>query len=502
MKRRTLNLKFLACLLASIAVLSTGAHFLRAFQVKRNASTLLKLADREEQQGHIDKSLEYLDRFLTLEPGDANTLAKYGLMLQKAAKAPEARERAFRALDRVLVFKADRNDIRRLVVSLAIDLRRVSDARLHLDILQKAAPTDGTLKYLRGTCEELEGRWHEAKQWYVKAIDLFKKSGWHGPEQVECYARLAELLRRRLTQPQLAEATLNEMVVVCPSFRAFLARARYWRDRALQEHGVDGKTGRQKLLENADKDLVKAREAAPNDADVLLESFALARLQARYDAAGDFGRRCLELYPHDRRAYRAIAELEVSAGQPAKAIACLERGLKALPADIGLILSLADVLIQNNRLAEAGTLVQRLRTAKVQSAPVDYLEGHLLFRKGQWLAASRILERAAPRLERWPELAKQGTALLGRCYEQLGDIDHQWGAYRRLAKMEPSSPAALLGKAHALEALGKVDEAIDAYRQLLPRAPELKPVVARLLVRQNLALPRALRQWGCQQAPG
>src|SRR5262249_40866009 len=51
------------------------------------------------------------------------------------------------------------------------------------------------------------------------------------------------------------------------------------------------------------------------------------------------------------------------------------------------------------------------------------------------------------------------------------------------------------GLASALVALGKLDQAIDLYRQLLPAAPALRVEVARLLLLRNARLPQDQRRW-------
>src|SRR5690242_5664268 len=99
--RRRLDFKFLACLLAAVAVAAVGVHFLHAFQVHRNAHSLLQQADRAGEQGNPEKAAEYLRRYLVYAPGDTDARAKYGLTLAKAAKSAAEDEPAFLALSQV-----------------------------------------------------------------------------------------------------------------------------------------------------------------------------------------------------------------------------------------------------------------------------------------------------------------------------------------------------------------------------------------------------------------
>jgi tetratricopeptide (TPR) repeat protein len=68
---------------------------------------------------------------------------------------------------------------------------------------------------------------------------------------------------------------------------------------------------------------------------------------------------------------------------------------------------------------------------------VEYLEARLLVNQGKWLEASRVLERSHSLMTRWPALSKQADLFLGLCYEQLGDADRQYAAYRRAVKADP-----------------------------------------------------------------
>jgi tetratricopeptide (TPR) repeat protein len=221
--KRTVNFKFLGCLLAAVVVLGVGVHFLHAFQVQRNAGEMLRYADRAKGQGDFVKEADYLARYIRLVPSDDDALARYGLTLDKAAQSPRGRLSAFFALDQVLRRAPGRQDIRRKVVDIAVALRRFSDAKFHLDILLKESPDNGELEYLWARCEEGAEQYAAAARWYEKAIK-------HAPKQIESYTHLAGVLRQ-LNQPERTEGWMNKMVEASPTAEALLARARYWRER-------------------------------------------------------------------------------------------------------------------------------------------------------------------------------------------------------------------------------------------------------------------------------
>src|SRR5262249_33776308 len=136
MKRR-LHFPFLVALLLALCLLGVGTHFLHAYQVKRNASSLLTLADEAEQAGELARSVDYLSRYLGLPPADAAVPARHALVTEKLARSPGARARAFLALERVLQRNPERADVRRRAAAVAMELRRFHDANDHLTALEK-----------------------------------------------------------------------------------------------------------------------------------------------------------------------------------------------------------------------------------------------------------------------------------------------------------------------------------------------------------------------------
>src|SRR5206468_1770377 len=139
-----------------------------------------------------------------------------------------------------------------------------------------------------------------------------------------------------------------------------------------------------------------------------------------------------------------------------------------------LLWTRAEVLIQQDgKHAEAKQAIARLRATDYYPADIDYLDARLLIRDRQWSEAARTLERVRTLPDASPSMAKQVDLLLGQCYEMLGEPDRQFDTYQRMLAADPSSPVARYGKASALSAMGRLDEALDEFTQLmaLPRAP-------------------------------
>jgi tetratricopeptide (TPR) repeat protein len=530
--RRRLNLYFLACLLGAVAVVGVGSHFLHGYQLRRNAEALRQKAERAAEAGQVQEALSEYRRYLTLVPTNGNAWGDYALLREREARSFQERRSVVETMDQALRLQPDREDVRKHLVHITMDLGQYGDAQHHLKKLREASPDDPELLYLQGRCLEGTGEYAAAAKQFEQVIKV-------DPKHVDSYVRLADLYRQRLNKAEKAPRLMDAMVEKNGSARAYVARARYYRQggagapgdqdnvplaylgtevaaalavggtglnsfapaRAVFTGGPARATfpvGDQRLLYRAELDLAKARAAAPDDAEVLLESADLERSRGWLDQALALARRGLEVYPDDLRMYNKVADLCVLAGRRPEAIKYLRRGVEKLPKESQLSFRLADLLIQDGKQEEAAQLFAQLKKQGVDPAVLDYLDGRRKVEREEWLEASKVLEGAYPSLVRWPELARQTALLLGKCYEQLGDADQQYGAYRRVLTDDVHDPlwfVAADGVARALLAMNKVDEALDAYRRLAAHAPAARVVMVRLLIVRNLSMPEAERRW-------
>jgi tetratricopeptide (TPR) repeat protein len=530
--RRRLNLRFLACLLGVGVVLGLGSHFLHGFQVRRNAEVLRQKAERAAEAGRIQEALGEYRRYLALVPTNGDAWGDYALLLERTARSLHERLDAVEKMDQALRLQPDRRDVRKRLVHVTMELGRYNDAWHHLDKLLEASPDDPELLHLRGRCLEGTGE-------YAAAAKQFEDVIRRDPTYIDSYIRLDDLYRHRLNRAADTGRLMDDLVKANGSPRAYVVRARYYRQGgagapekpedlplaflgaevaaalATNSAGADpfaaarpAFTGRPSwaafpagdpyLLYKAGLDLAKARTDAPDDAEVLLESAELERSRGLLGPALRLARRGLEVHPDDLRVYLQVADLCALAGRRSEAINCLRSGMKALPDEPQLPLRLVELLIQDGQSEEATSLLAQLKKQGVEPAILDYLDGRRKAAREEWLEASQALEGAYPGLVRWPEMRRQAALLLGKCYEQLGDPDQQFGAYRRAYTEDRHDPlwfAAADGVARALLAMNKVDDAIEAYRRLIPHAPAARVVVARLLIVRNLGLPERQRHW-------
>jgi tetratricopeptide (TPR) repeat protein len=483
---RKLNVKFLASTLVLIALLGVGVHLLHGYQVKRNASSLLRQAERAEEAGDIGPALDYLGRYLAFAPDDTDALTRYGHLLEEQAKRTRSARtlsRAYFTFDQVLRRDASRRQVRRHVVDLAMGLERYADARQHLGVLLQESPANAELEELLGRCEESDKAYGRAAEWYGKAIQ-------HAPHKLDNYVRLAQLYRQHLDQPARAEQVLGSMIKANgQSFQARLVRARY---------RLDPKDLKPQSLALAAEDVAEAQKLAPDDAEVIRVGAEVAQAQGRWDEARRLLRRGLDLYPKHVPTYLTLVSLELKDGKAQAAEDCIVQGLKEVPEQGDLLYTWASVLLQQGQGAKAEEVVARLRQLNYAPLLVDLLQARLLGSRGEWGEARQILERIRPRLTATPELIREVAWLLGQSQEHLGNADEALLAHKEALALDPTSVPARIGAANAFVALGRLDEALVNYRQavgLRHAPPETRTVLARVLIVRNMRLPPGERNW-------
>lgn len=509
-----LNVKLLVWVAALAVLLGLGIFGLHSFQTGRIARALLWQADHAEEEGRLDLTAKFLARYLELQPGEIEARARLGRILAdpKMATTPRARQRALFVLEQVVTRAPDKHDSRRLLVRMAMSLSRYSSAQVHLLVLLKTAPADGEVLDLLGQTFQALGKAAEAKDSYQKAIEA-------DPREVGAYERLARLLQRHpddagKDRPRDPDDVMNRLVASNErSVTARLARWNYVAESGLLTRvgsllpsgaAVEAKdlarldAATRAKLETAEKDLARALELAPDDMEVLLAAAELEQARGCTDAARDHLRRGRSLHPEDPRLYRHLAAVELAAGKPADALACLRDGVKAVSARMQgeLRWTLANLLLDQAQTDDARKELARLEKGGYSPAAIDYLNARLLVGDGKWSQAARRFEQSRAALEALPALDRDGETFLGqinlylgRCYEQLNDPGRQMAAYGRLASRNPSSSAAHLSLASAHVAAGRLDEALDQYRQALalPDAPPRVSIdYARLLILRNV----------------
>ncbi|MGA2620541.1 MAG: tetratricopeptide repeat protein [Thermoguttaceae bacterium] len=532
--KTVINLRFLGGLLLVTAVLGGAVHALHVVQVRRHATFLLDRAHRAIEEKQFPAAIKGFQQYLALVPKDADTQAELGLLL---ADLHQPRP-ALVTLEQALRNQPDRDDVRRRLVQLDMDLRRWGDAREHLQqYLLVTSPEDPALWELLGTCQAAGAE-------YAAAVESFRKALRFAPQQLDAYWRLADVLRRNLDRHKEADQWMEKLVAANPdSARAHLLRGVYLEKLYLEKYGQENRSpdkaeseGAKKKAEEAKRDLAvalgeaeKALHLAPKDIDALLLAARLASLAAQYDKARGYVQQVLAVDPTRAAGYATLWRIELRTEHRKEAIACLRQGVGKASQNWQLLWDLGRLLIDESEraqtqkedpqadaqkelaraeaqkkelLAEARQVVAKLRKADPSDPLTDYLEAQIEFALGHWPKAAQGFEQAAQKLGSAPDLAKEAYVRLAGCNQRLGKAELELAAYRKAARLDPLYLPARLGLAAALASFGQTNDALEEYRQIsdlegLPAAVKRKVEieVARFLIVKNLRLPASDRSW-------
>ena len=116
----------------------------------------------------------------------------------------------------------------------------------------------------------------------------------------------------------------------------------------------------------------KARELAPDDADVLLLAAECNMAKQKYDNARDCLAHGIKLHPSNIRYVQALSDVELRAGNRDKAVAALQEGIKATDRNPSLLWHMANLLIDANKLDEARRILDELRKKAFPKPMIDY----------------------------------------------------------------------------------------------------------------------------------
>lgn len=478
--KRSVNYVAVLILLVGTSLLGLGVHLLHAYQVKRNAHTLLDQADLAERDGETNQVADYLGQYLGMAPNDTSVLARYGLLLDKQATSARQRQRAFEILDKVVRLDASRQDVRRQLVRAALDLGQVQDARFHLAILQKEVGDDSELFHLQARCEADAGQLWKARDLYKQAIEK-------DPADVDLCLEFAALLRQRLQQPDEADDAVDKLLKEAPrSLPAHLAAARYYQRFASPDNG---------FLDKAEKAVALALNApGAHEAETYLLAAEIAEARKMPVEARDRLEQGLRKQPGEARLKQGLARMELQAGRPQTALLALESTLRTPPSKPEELWAQGNLLIELGQKEKVEEVILRLDAGGHKWA-ADCLRGRVSMRQEAWGQARALLERAKTGHPPTTALTAQRELLLAVCYEHLGNPDQQLQAGRRALEGDPTLMPARRSVANALATLGKTAEAMRQYQLLAERTLEDEVELAHLLLAANAALPPANRQW-------
>jgi tetratricopeptide (TPR) repeat protein len=481
--RRKINVKLLAIVLGSALIAAVGIHFLHAYQLGENAYRLLEHGDRALAAREFDKALGYYGQYLTFVPNDANTTQKYVQALDVRAESVSERVKLILMMEQVLRAKPAEHELRFRLVHNLITLDRVSEAMEHLRKLQPVWKDKAEVLHMLGWCQD-------AKKEYLKAVRSFEEAIKLEPTKIESWALLGEVLQDRLNQPEVAHKVMDEMVQANKgSHQAYLVRARYLRRRGDETA--------------ADADLQAAHALAPDRAEVILAVADAARVKGNWLEATRLLEDGLKQFPDQADLYKELVWVKIHAENRAEALAVAKTGLRQVPTSNELAILLIDLMIDQQRYAEADTKIEELVQAGLKPTLPNYLKARLRIAHEEWTEAIKLLEDVRQELGVNSEWNSRVNVLLGACFGQIGDAEQELQAYRRAVNDEPTWMTANVGMGAALLNIGRVEEASQTLEPLrtsrdLPRGFWI--LLSRTRLAQQLRRPEAERRWTDMEA--
>jgi Tfp pilus assembly protein PilF len=446
---RKLNTKFFVFLAVTLALFAGAIFGVHRLQAGNIAEALLWQANQAEKDGKLDRAAKYLSRYLEFAREDLDQREHLGLILTdpQIATTPQRRARARFVIEQVLAKDPQRHALRERLCQILIAGRFFDPAMEHLNYLEKNQPDSAFVSLLVGT-------WHEAQNQHDRAAEAYRRAIKTDASKVDAYLRLVSILKQ-----------------------------------------IDfGKEPRH--AEEIDLLVATALEKAPADAGVLSLAAQHAQENGNTRLALHYLEDGLKHSPNEALLYLALARIYGQAGKRAEAIDKLQLGLRKVRPEkqYDLRWSLANLLLDDNRLDDAQNTIARLRDANPLAA--EYLEARAEMVRGRWFEAAKQFEKIRPALKSVKELVFQLDLQLGTCYEQLGEPAMQLVAFQRAVEGDPTALAARRGVANAYWALGQHGEALQIAHDVVNRTKD--PVEA---AKRRLEYARMLLHSGQPQNP-
>ncbi len=474
------TLRRLAILVATLVALGALIYFGQQYQVERMDRSVLSRAASSEKEGNFAQAAAYYQEHLEVVPDDQDAKQKLADVLLKGNKNSAHQDQAIQLYTEIITRRPAAKDVRRRLAEALVDKGRYNDARLHLELLLKSEPDDGTLRFLLGRCQEAMNDDSLAAKSYRAAIKTSV------PERVEACQRLATVLRGQLNKKEEADQVIDEMVRSEPeNYRVYLERGRYHRRFA--------ETPQE--LKAAKDDFERVLAQAPDDPKVYVELAGIAQRARNFEEGRRILQTGLKATPRDPSLHQERAILEARAGSLEKAIASVRQSLEVLPDQAELHATLGNLLAEHGDTSALLFQIEVLKRASFSTTFISFLEARYLINSNEWKRASQALIKLQPLVEQSPEFAVRVNALLARCYEHLADRDRERDAYRRSHRANPQDVEARLWLAADLADRGEIEQAIDEYRRLASEVPQVRGQLVGLLIAQNLQRSAGQKDW-------
>lgn len=487
---RQINYRLLGILGGVVALTLASTYAVHGWQVRRMSGVLLQTARKARVAGDMGEALTCFEQYCYASPDDVNALAEFAILSDDLRERPDGGKGVFMLFERVLRKDPTRDDVRRRLIDVAIELARYPDALSHLKVLQQTFPKEGWLDYQAGLCHERSNDYPAAATAFLAAID-------DTPELIEPWERLAWLQHFRLGQPSAADQLMQKLVQVnSQDVDALIARAKF----RLKTQQFD----------LAGDDIASALKLAPNEFRVLDALGEVGTARAMYAQAegkvsqaeriaietGSLLAREDQSPSNQRRLDLRRIVLEAEFGSLNRALVLGNKLLSDVDSqDLRVVCELmAEIAIDHGRTEQAIESLDQLPRSEITDGQRLRVSARVAMSESRWEDAVGLLQKAREMLAESPTHLLKTDMQLAECFTELQQTERLLVTYRRVLKYSPQSIAARMGLASTLATAGRYPEALAEYRQLA-HVSQVRLELAEHLIDYNIQLPEVARDW-------
>ena len=221
-------------------------------------------------------------------------------------------------------------------------------------------------------------------------------------------------------------------------------------------------------LINCQWSIVNGQLSTDRKYDYYFHEATRLRIQKKYDASFDMLQHCLAIRPNSPSALYELAQYYMVLKQTDKGIATMAEAVKYAPDNYWYAQGLANLYMQQNKLEEAGNLLEDMEKRFPTKIDVTYSLLQIYNRLGRFDRSVELLDKLEVRLGKNEQISMQKFAI----YDQQGEEDKAMAELKSLADEFPTDYRyqVILGDAYLQKE--KHEEAYDIYQKILKAEPD------------------------------
>ena len=483
-KRRVLNPRAAVILVCVAFALTTGVRKLHGRQFSKTVQFLRASAIESLEQQNYVSAVSLMNQYLSLRSSDIEIKESLSKLLAEQIGTVPALEQAFGMNEDLLRDSVPQPELRLRQAKLALRLKRFSDAKAHLNILQSALPDSAEVWMLSGQVAIELRQFDEAKRFLNTAIRC------PDPDPAAFAALIDVSIQQNADHedPDVSNGLLDQMIAANPTAAAFEQRAA-WR---ISHDDTQG----------AIQDVWKGLERDPEHAR--LNALLVHCCQKLYDAQiPDWERSTAKAVQHftalvkqtsQPRPILNLATILWISGEKQESVALLEDSIRQAPRAFILHRLLLEYLLNDGQAVKAKEVLARLPDSAFNQSDRAYLNGRILMADQKWLEAVDALNQSIAFAQKSSSTLPRARLALAIAQRHTGNRGSTMDMYRTVLTNNPQSVDGRLGIAATLVDANKTELAIAEYKQLI-EVPGVAPYLASLMIEHNLRLPASLRRW-------